>query len=94
MIARWRDIVKREFTDNPVAAGRNTTSRNISGMKESLEEQLQLAIQNIESGQRHQQPQGFQPPERRYENWMVDTFWGVDSPQRRQSHQEDKPGPS
>ena len=52
---------------------------------------MQLAIQNIEGGQRHQL-QCFQPQERRNEQWTVDAFWEVEHPQRQQSPQEDQPG--
>ena len=44
--------------------------------------------------QQAEQPQGFQPPERRNEQWTVDPFWEVDRPQRQQPQPEDQPGPS
>ena len=58
-----------------------------------MEEQLELAIRNIESGQRRQ-PQDFQPQERPNEQWTMDIFWeGRDRPQQQQTYQ-DQPGPS
>ena len=55
-----------------------------------IEEQLQLALQNFEGGQRHQ-PQDFQPQRRQKKRRTADPFWGVDRPQRQQLTQEDQP---
>ena len=48
-----------------------------------IEEQLQFAIRNAQNNQLIQ-PEGFQPQERRKEQWTVDPFWETDRLQRQQ----------
>ena len=60
-------------------------------MKEKIiEEQLQIAIRNLQSSGVNQ-PEGFQPQERRSEQWTVDPFWKTDRPQRPQTSTANTP---
>ena len=65
LIARWRDIVKRGVIRQ--SGGRwkkHHEPRFLRHERRIIEEQLQIAIRNIDSRQADQ-PQGFQPQERR-----------------------------
>ena len=46
--------------------------------------ELQIAIRNLQN-KNPNQPEGFQPQERRNEQWTVDPFWETDRPQRPQT---------
>ena len=94
MLPRWRDIVKLGIYRQSGGRWKGYHEpRLLRNEKRTIEEQLQLAIQNIENGQ-VKQPQGFQPQERRNEQWTVDPFWEVHRQQRQQPQQEDESGPS
>ena len=58
-----------------------------------IEEQLQVATQNVENRQTEKQ-QGFQPQESRNDQGTVDPFWETDRPRRQQSQPNNEPGPS
>ena len=58
-----------------------------------IEKLLQIAIRNTQNNQ-PSQSEGFQPQERRNEQWTVDPFWETDRPQRQQSQPEYDTTPS
>ena len=86
LIARWRDIVKPGI--HRQSGGRwkkYHEPKFLRNERKTIEERLQLAIQNLPGQQQQQQqPQGFQPQQRLNEQWIVDPFWGLDRPQRPQ----------
>ena len=93
LIARWRDIVKPGVYRQSGGRWKKLHEpRFLRNERRIIEERLQRVIRNIESRQ-PTQPQGFQPQERRNEQWTVDPFWEVDRPQRQQLQQEE-PGAS
>ena len=93
LIARWRDIVKPGVYRQSGGRWKKLDEpRFLRNERRIIEERLQRVIRNIESRQ-PTQPQGFQPQERRNEQWTVDPFWEVDRPQRQQLQQEE-PGAS
>ena len=53
---------------------KNHEPRILRKERKIIEEQLQLAIRNSQTNPSYQ-PEGFQPHERRNEQWTVDPFW-------------------
>ena len=85
LIARWRDIVKPGVYR--MSGGRwkkYHEPRFLRNERKIIEEQLQIAIRNLQNNNPNQ-PEGFQPQERRNEQWTVDPFWETDRPQRPQT---------
>ena len=81
LIARWRDIVKPGiYRQSGGRWKKYHEPKFLQNESKINEERLQLAIQNLP-----RQPQGFQPQERRNEQWTVDPFWEVDRLQRQQT---------
>ena len=85
LIARWRDIVKPGVYR--MSGGRwkkYHEPRFLRNERKIIKEQLQIAIRNLQN-KNPNQPEGFQPQERRNEQWTVDPFWETDRPQRPQT---------
>ena len=81
LIARWRDIVKPGVYR--MSGGRwkkDHEPRVLRNERKTIEEQLQIAIRNLQN-KNPNQPEGFEPQERRNEQWTVDPFWETDRPQ-------------
>ena len=94
LIARWRDIVKPGVYR--MSGGRWKKfhePRFLRNERKYIEEQLQVAIRNLQINPSNQ-PEGFQPQERRNEQWTVDPFWETDRPQRQQALTENDNTPS
>ena len=85
LTARWRDIVKPGVYR--MSGGRwkkYHEPKFLRNERKIIEEQLQIAIRNLQN-KNPNQPEGFQPQERRNEQWTVDPFWETDRPQRPQT---------
>ena len=85
LIARWRDKVTPGVYR--MSGGRwkkYHEPRFLRNERKIIEEQLQIAIRNSQTNPSNQ-PEGFQPQERRNEQWTVDPFWETDRPQRPQA---------
>ena len=85
LIARWRDIVQPGVYR--MSGGRwkkYHEPRFLRNERKTIEEQLQIAIRILQN-KNPNQPEGFQPQERRNEQWTVDPFWETDRQQRPQT---------
>ena len=61
--------------------------RFLRNERKIIEEQLHIAIRSSQINPPNQ-PEGFQPQERRNKQWTVDPFWETDRPQRPQASTE------
>ena len=91
LIARWRDIVKPGV--HRMSSGRwkkYHEPRFLRNERKIIEEQLQIAIRNLQNSEVIQ-PEGFQPQEKRSERWIGDPFWETDRQQRPQTSTANTP---
>ena len=88
LIARWRDIVEPGvYRMSSCRWKKYHEPRFLRIQRKIIEEQLQIAIRNSQNNPLNQ-PEGFQPQERRNEQWIMDRFWETDCPLRPQTSTE------